>query len=161
MLHYSQLLTLRLLQQKIPALNRHKREYITIHIYKAQVLLTFYPYSFQHYTNTHSPNSPQQENFFTPLDNANEIRATRKLFHQTTQKCPLSSPCSSTPRASNKSNLLDAIEVLSRPQRNRKAPTFFGEPISSDLIYKLKNIGDIKSPLKDIFCNKSVFTPKT
>ena len=39
-------------------------------------------------------------------------------------------------------SLLQAVahanEVLSRPQRNKKPPTFFGEPFPSDLIHSLK-----------------------
>ena len=83
----------------------------------------------------YSPNSPQQENFSTPPDNTSKFKATRKLFLQATHNSPTSSLYNSTPTASN---LPDANEVLSRPQRNREAPTFFGEPIPSDLLQKLK-----------------------
>ena len=88
----------------------------------------------------YSPNSPQQENFSTPPpDNTSKFKATRKLFPQATHNSPTSSPYTPTPTASpNISNLPDANEILSRPQRNGKAPTFFGEPIPSDLIHKLK-----------------------
>ena len=85
------------------------------------------PYPIQ---NMYSPNCPQQENFSSPPDNSSKFKATRKLFPQTSLNSPTSSPYNSTPTASpNISNLPDANEVLSRPQRNRKAPTFFGEPI--------------------------------
>ena len=94
------------------------------------------PYPMQ---NMYSPNSPQQENFSTPPDNTSKFKAKCKLFPQASHNSPTSSPHNSTPTASpNVSNLPDANEVLSRPQRNRKAPTFFGEPIPSDLIQKLK-----------------------
>ena len=94
------------------------------------------PYPMQ---NMYSPNSPQQENFSTPPDNTSKFKATRKLFPQATHNSPTSSPYNPTSTASpNISNLPDANEVLSRPQRNRKAPTFFGEPIPSDLLHKLK-----------------------
>ena len=87
----------------------------------------------------YSPNRPQQENFSTPPDNTSKFKATRKLFPQATRNSPKSSPYNPTPTASpNTSYLPDANEVLSRPQRNRKAPTFFGEPIPSDLLHKLK-----------------------
>ena len=86
-----------------------------------------------------SPNSPQQEIFSTPPDNTSKFKATRKLFPQASHNSPTPSPHKSTPTASpNVSNLPDANEVLSRPQRNRKAPPFFGEPIPSDLVHKLK-----------------------
>ena len=94
------------------------------------------PYPIQ---NMYSPNSPQQENFSTPPENTNKFKATRKLFPQASHNSPTSSPHNSTPTAStNISNLPEANEVLSRPQRNRKAPKFFGEPIPSDLPHKLK-----------------------
>ena len=86
----------------------------------------------------YSTNSPQQENFSTPPDNANKFIVTRKLFPQATHS-PTSSPYNSTPTTSpNISNLPDANEVLNRPQLNRKPPTFFGEPILSELLHKLK-----------------------
>ena len=86
----------------------------------------------------YSPNSPQQENFSTPPDHTSKFKATRKLFPQAMHNSP-TSHYNPTPKASpNISNLPDANEVLSRPQRNRKAPTFFGEPIPSDLLHKLK-----------------------
>ena len=87
----------------------------------------------------YSSNNPNQENFSTPPDNASNFKATRKLFPQATHNSPTSSPYNSTPTASpNISNLPDANEVLSRPQRKRKPPTIFGESIPSDLIQKLK-----------------------
>ena len=89
--------------------------------------------------NLYSPNSPQQENISTLPDKTSKFKATRKLVPKETHNSPTSSPHNSTPTASpNVSKLPDANEVLSRPQRNRKAPTFFGEPIPSDLLHKLK-----------------------
>ena len=38
--------------------------------------------------------------------------------------------------SSNMFNLPDANEILFRPPRKRKPPTYFGEPIPSDLIHK-------------------------
>ena len=94
------------------------------------------PYPMQ---NMYSPNSPEQENFSSPPDKASEVKATRQLFPELAHNSPISSPHNSTPTAPpNISNLPDANEILSRPQRNRKASTFFGEPIPSDLIHKLK-----------------------
>ena len=94
------------------------------------------PYPMQ---NMYSPNSRQQENFSTPPDNTSKFKATRKLFTQETHNSPTPSPYNSTPTASpNISNLPDANEILSRPPRNRKAPTFFGEPIPSYLLHKLR-----------------------
>ena len=82
-----------------------------------------------------SPNSQQQVNFSTPPDNTSKLKATRKLFPQASHSSPTSSPYVFTPMASpNLSNIPDGNEVLSRPQRNRRAPTLFGEPIPSDLI---------------------------
>ena len=67
----------------------------------------------------YSPNSPQQENFSSPPDNASKVKATRQLFPQAARNSPTPSPYNSTPTASPKmSNLPDANEVLSRPQRN-------------------------------------------
>ena len=87
----------------------------------------------------YSHNSPVQENFSTPPDIASKVKTTRQLFPQAVHNSPISPPYNSTPTASpNISNFPHANEVLSRPQRNRKAPTFFGEPIPSDLIQKLK-----------------------
>ena len=87
----------------------------------------------------YSPNSPQQENFSNPTDTTSKFKATRQLFPQASHNSPTSSPYISNPTASpNISNLPDANEVLSRTRRNRKALTFFGEPIPSDLIQKLK-----------------------
>ena len=89
--------------------------------------------------NMYSTNSPQQEYISTPSDNTKKFKATRKLLPQASHNSSTSSPHNSTTTASpNVSNLPDANEVLSRPQRNRKAPTFFGEPIPSNLIHKLK-----------------------
>ena len=93
-----------------------------------------YPIQFMY-----SPNSPQQENFSTPPDNNSKFKATRKLFPHATHNSPITSHYNPSPTPSpNVSNLPDANEVLSRPQRNRKAPIFFGEPIPSDLLHKLK-----------------------
>ena len=65
-----------------------------------------------------STNSPQQENFSTPPDNANKFIATRILFPLATHSLT-SSPYNSTPTTSpNISNLPDANEVLDRPQLN-------------------------------------------
>ena len=87
----------------------------------------------------YSPNGPQQENFSCPPDNTSKFEATRKFIPQASHNSPTSSPYNSTPtELPNMSNLPYANEVLCRPQRNRKAPTFFGEPIPSDLIHKLK-----------------------
>ena len=89
--------------------------------------------------NIYSPNSPERENFSSPPDNASRVKTTRQLFPQLAHNSPTSSPHNSTPTASpNISNLPDANGVLSRSQRNRRAPTFFGEPIPSDLIHKIK-----------------------
>ena len=94
------------------------------------------PYPVQ---NMYSPNNPKQEKFSTAPDNASKIKATRKLFPQATPDSAKSSHYDSTPTASTKiSNLPDTNEVLSRPQRNKKAPKFFGESIPSDLPHKLK-----------------------
>ena len=93
------------------------------------------PYPMQ---NMYSPNSPQQESFSTPPDHTSKFKATGKLFPQSMHNNP-TSHYNPTPTASpNISNLPDANEVLSSPQRNRNAPTFFGEPIPSDLLHKLK-----------------------
>ena len=88
--------------------------------------------------NMYSSNSPQQENFATPPDNTSKFKATRKLFPQATHNSS-TSHYNSTPTASpNISNLRDANEVMRRPESNGKAPTFFDEPIPSNLINKLK-----------------------
>ena len=80
------------------------------------------PYPMQ---NMYSPKSPQQEDFSIPPDNTSKFKATRKLFPQETHNSPTSSPHNSTFTASpNVFNLPDPNEVLRRPQRNRKAPTF-------------------------------------
>ena len=110
----------------------------------------------------YSPNSAQQENFSNPPDNTSKFKAARKLFAKETHNSPTSSPYNFTPTASpKKSNLTDANEILSRPQRNRKAPTFFGEPIPSDLLHKLKKKYRHKISLNKTFYNKSVPTHKT
>ena len=94
------------------------------------------PYPIQ---NMYSPSSPQQENFSTLPDNASKLKAKRKLFPQATHNSPTTSPFNTTPTASrNIFDLQDANELLSRPQLNRKAPIFFGEPITSGLLHKLK-----------------------
>ena len=67
----------------------------------------------------YSSNSPQQENFSTPPDNASKFKATRKLFPRATHNSLTSSPFNPILTASpNISNLPDANELLSRPQRN-------------------------------------------
>ena len=72
----------------------------------------------------YSSNSRQQENFSIPTDNTSKFKTTRKLFPQETHNSPTSSPYNSTPTASpNISNLPDTNEVLSRPERNKKAPS--------------------------------------
>ena len=90
--------------------------------------------------NMYSPNSPQQENFSTLLDNTSKFEASRKLFPRATHNFSTLLPYNFTPTSSpNISTLPDANEVLSRLQRYRKVPTFFDQPIPSELIYKLKN----------------------
>ena len=115
---------------------------MTLHTFKAQALLIFYPHAFQPPTLceicihliAHS-----KKIFLHPPNNTSKYKATRKLFPQATPNSPTSSSYNPTPTASpNISNLPDANEVMSRPQRNRKAPTLFGEPIPSDLIHKFK-----------------------
>ena len=100
----------------------------------------------------YSPNSPQQEKFSTPPANTSKFNATRIFFSQETHNSPISSPYNSTPTtSSNISNLPNANEIMSRPQRNRKAPTFFCEPIPSGLLHKLKKNKDTKSLFTNIF----------
>ena len=73
----------------------------------------------------YSPIRAEQENFSTRPHNASKFIATRKSFLQATHHTATSSPYNSTPTVSpNISNLPDANEVLSRPQRNRKPPIF-------------------------------------
>ena len=114
---------------------------ITMHIQGTSSSNFLPPRISTHYPmqNMYSHNSPQQEKLSTPPDNTSKFKATRKLFPRALHHSPTSSLYNSTPTAlPNVSNLPDANEALSRPQRNRKAPTFFGEPIPSDLLHKLK-----------------------